>query len=413
MERINLLQNVILDVLENKKSLKDTFYKYFNNQNYTDKELNIYRNIIDIFFNKYYFFKYLSKDLCEQNTPILVSSLGISVILLNQKVFEQKNIFNFLELNFKKNKQKYNNELENLLLDISNSYNYEFKNIEKTSLNYLSVIFNLPIWFIKMIFRQNDLEKTKEFLKLIKHISYKKGIFSKNYILNSIYNEDENNYKKDDNYYYIIDKNKEEKSDIFYLTNKSFNNLLSDLGNIFNKYITIYQEQESNLALDIFNYYYKKQNEFIFSSPNLEENINILKFKEKSNIENLKVYNFNSSEIISKISFKQNYIFYYPKSFNLNKFLTYPEYRINFDENNYDNLLEHNYNNLEFLSKYVEDKGYLIFLNESINKKENINIINKFLEKNKDFILDKQVKLDISKNEDFLYYSILRKVNNE
>ncbi|MGP1413546.1 MAG: hypothetical protein ACTTID_00170 [Bacillales bacterium] len=413
MERINLLQNVILDVLENKKSLKDTFYKYFNNENYTDKELNICRNIIDIFFNKYYFFKYLSKDLCEQNTPILVSSLGISVILLNQKVFEQKNIFNFLELNFKKNKQKYNNELENLLLDISNSYNYEFKNIEKTSLNYLSVIFNLPIWFIKMIFRQNDLEKTKEFLKLIKHISYKKEIFSKNYILNSIYNEDENNYKKDDNYYYIIDKNKEERSDIFYLTNKSFNNLLSDLGNIFNKYITIYQEQESNLALDIFNYYYKKQNEFIFSSPNLEENINILKFKEKSNIENLKVYNFNSSEIISKISFKQNYIFYYPKSFNLNKFLTYPEYRINFDENNYDNLLEHNYNNLEFLSKYVEDKGYLIFLNESINKKENINIINKFLEKNKDFILDKQVKLDISKNEDFLYYSILRKVNNE
>lgn len=413
MERINLLQNVILDVLEYKKSLKDTFYKYFNNENYTDKELSIYRNTIDIFFNKYYFFKYLSKDLCEQTTPILVSSLGISVILLNKKVFEQKNIFNFLELNFKKNKQKYSNELENLLLDISSSYSYEFKNIEKTSLDYLSVIFNLPIWFIKMIFRQNDLEKTKEFLKLIKHISYKKEIFSKNYILNSIYNEDENNYKKDDNYYYIIDKNKEEKSDIFYLTNKSFNNLLSDLGNIFNKYITIYQEQESNLALDIFNYYYKKQNEFIFSSPNLEENINILKFKEKSNIENLKVYNFNSSEIISKISFKQNYIFYYPKSFNLNKFLTYPEYRINFDENNYDNLLEHNYNNLEFLSKYIEDDGYLIFLNESINKKENVNIINKFLENNKEFILEKEVKLDISKNEDFLYYSILRKVNNE
>lgn len=91
--------------------------------------------------------------------------------------------------------------------------------------------------------------------------------------------------------------------------------------------------------------------------------------------------------MIARLNFKQDLIFYVPKSTNFEKFYYCVEYPVNFNQKDIDKLIKEQKEGIKEISSYVAENGMLVYAAETIDKKETSNIINDFLETNDDFEL--------------------------
>ena len=141
--------------------------------------------------------------------------------------------------------------------------------------------------------------------------------------------------------------------------------------------------------------------------------INTKNYLNKLAIKGVNVYEASSSSIITCISKPVHTFIVMPDSSRLNLLQVLPDYFLRFDIEKLDALLANQLASLKEASNQVEDGGYLLYLVDTISKKENSGVINEFLKEHQEFKLVKdKLYFPYKKYGGSYYFAVLKKEGN-
>ena len=142
--------------------------------------------------------------------------------------------------------------------------------------------------------------------------------------------------------------------------------------------------------------------------------INTKNALNKSGINGVNVYEAGVSSIITCISKPVHTFLVMPDSSRLNLLQVLPDYFLRFDIEKLDELIANQYKALQEASAQVEDGGYLLYLVDTISRKETMGLISEFLKNNENFSLvrDKQY-FPYKKYGGSYYFAVLKKGAND
>ncbi len=150
--------------------------------------------------------------------------------------------------------------------------------------------------------------------------------------------------------------------------------------------LAIYTEYPNDLLIDLLS---RKENisgvEFI--AGNLATASNARNFLNKNQVRGVNVYEAQASAIITCLSKPVHTFVVMPDSSRFNLLQLLPDYFLRFDFNKLDELIANQKLALKEAAEQVEEDGYLLYLVDTLSKKESINIINDFLANNENFTL--------------------------
>ncbi len=150
--------------------------------------------------------------------------------------------------------------------------------------------------------------------------------------------------------------------------------------------LAIYTEYPNDLLIDLLS---RKENisgvEFI--TGNLATASNARNFLNKNQVRGVNVYEAQASAIITCLSKPVHTFVVMPDSSRFNLLQLLPDYFLRFDFNKLDELIANQKLALKEAAEQVEEDGYLLYLVDTLSKKESINIINEFLANNENFTL--------------------------
>ena len=142
--------------------------------------------------------------------------------------------------------------------------------------------------------------------------------------------------------------------------------------------------------------------------------INTKNALNKANISGVNVYEAGVSSIITCISKPVHTFLVMPESSRLNLLQVLPDYFLRFDIEKLDEIIANQGKALQEASAQVEDGGYLLYLVDTISRKETMNLIAEFLKNNENFSLvrDKQY-FPYKKYGGSYYFAVLKKGAND
>lgn len=150
--------------------------------------------------------------------------------------------------------------------------------------------------------------------------------------------------------------------------------------------LAIYTEYPNDLLIDLLS---RKENisgvEFI--AGNLATASNARNFLNKNQVRGVNVYEAQASAIITCLSKPVHTFVVMPDSSRFNLLQLLPDYFLRFDFNKLDELIANQKLALKEAAEQVEEDGYLLYLVDTLSKKESINIVNEFLANNENFTL--------------------------
>ena len=150
--------------------------------------------------------------------------------------------------------------------------------------------------------------------------------------------------------------------------------------------LAIYTEYPNDLLIDLLS---RKESisgvEFI--AGNLATASNARNFLNKNQVRGVNVYEAQASAIITCLSKPVHSFVVMPDSSRFNLLQLLPDYFLRFDFNKLDELIANQKLALKEAAEQVEEDGYLLYLVDTLSKKESINIINEFLANNENFTL--------------------------
>lgn len=150
--------------------------------------------------------------------------------------------------------------------------------------------------------------------------------------------------------------------------------------------LAIYTEYPNDLLIDLLS---RKESisgvEFI--AGNLATASNARNFLNKNQVRGVNVYEAQASAIITCLSKPVHTFVVMPDSSRFNLLQLLPDYFLRFDFNKLDELIANQKLALKEAAEQVEEDGYLLYLVDTLSKKESINIINEFLANNENFTL--------------------------
>lgn len=414
---MNILEDskeIIGDMLINKKTYDKALSSFLVTNIRNNKELDEIHKSYVTFFNHYFYYEFLTKELLSKLTPNLIAFMGVAFMGVRFFKISIDESEDFLKNALKNNKEDYSKDIEKALNDYMIGKDYEFKSFLVGSISHLSVFFNLPSWFISMVIGQQNKDIGKTVFE-----SFKTN-YSNLYIENNLANHDDID-KNELNVFvpygtFFKTKNKESeliKNHTFINSELLYGKVFENKLNANNKYVTLYQGCKSNFYFNFLNEYLFKNNVINIAMKTFEDNpdvINEVILKKKND---LFVCESTVGELIARLSYKQDILFYMPKSTDMQRFFYCPEYRVNFDQKSIDELIVTQEKGIKEVSNYVADNGKLIYVAETIDKKETTNIVHSFLENNQDYILEKEEMFLPTKNiKSFGYYAILKRHNH-
>ena len=404
---------IIFHILIKKDSFRSSLNNFLLTNVRNSREIKDIETVYLIFFKNYYFYKKLTQNFLNKATPSLITYMGVSFICPKYIKYNDINeSIAFLKIALKNNKEKYTEELEQALLDYKNNNNYQLKDIKKGSVECLSILFNLPEWFVQMTLSQYDKEKAKEIFYSFKGKSQRYYLQSKLENLDDINDDVLKSFKKIDNNLYIKEKDGQEliKKGIFVKSHEFFEYIFKNDLKQINKYVTLYQSEKGNFFYRFLNEYLYKNNVLNLAFASFYENPNSIKNVAPKNIDNLFIYESTVGQLIAHLNFKQDAIFYIPKSTNFQKFYSCPEYFVNFEQNNIDGLIKDQKEGLKEISDFAAHNGILVYAVETIDKKETSDVINGFLSNATDFeLINSEFIFPKNGNKIFGYYAIMKR----
>ena len=153
----------------------------------------------------------------------------------------------------------------------------------------------------------------------------------------------------------------------------------------------VYSEYANDLMVELLSRFENINNiEYVAGSYNAF--INTKNALAKAGIKGVNVYEAGASSIVTCISKPVHTFLVMPDSSRLNLLQVLPDYFLRFDIQKLDELIANQTKALNEASAQVEDGGYLLYLVDTISKKETMNLINDFLKEHTEFTLvrDKQ-----------------------
>ena len=176
--------------------------------------------------------------------------------------------------------------------------------------------------------------------------------------------------------------------------------------------LAVYAEYPNELVTELLSRFDKLSNvEFI--AGNYNAFINTKNALNKRSINGLNVYEANASSIITCISEPVHTFVVMPDSSRLNLLQVLPDYFLRFDIEKLDGLIANQNKALNEASAQVEDNGYLLYLVDTISKKETTGVINSFLNDHKEFsLLKDKMYFPYKKYGGSYYFAILKKEGN-
>ena len=116
------------------------------------------------------------------------------------------------------------------------------------------------------------------------------------------------------------------------------------------------------------------------------------------------------SSIIASLSKKVDTFIVYPSNSSFEQLRLSPDYFLKFDSSSFDKLINEQKELINEAKNFVNENGCLVYVVNTISKKESVNIIKEFLTNNSDFYLEKEKQyFPFEKEDSTLYYAILRK----
>ena len=177
--------------------------------------------------------------------------------------------------------------------------------------------------------------------------------------------------------------------------------------------LAIYTEYPNDLLIDLLS---RKESisgvEFI--AGNLATASNARNFLNKNQVRGVNVYEAQASAIITCLSKPVHSFVVMPDSSRFNLLQLLPDYFLRFDFNKLDELIANQKLALKEAAEQVEEDGYLLYLVDTLSKKESINIINEFLANNENFTLVRdKLYFPYKKYGGSYYFAALKKAKKE
>ena len=189
----------------------------------------------------------------------------------------------------------------------------------------------------------------------------------------------------------------------------AFKEMLDEGDLDFLRGVAVYGEYPNDLLLD-----FASRNENVSNVEYIASNINtctsVKNALNKFNLKGINVYEANASSIITCLSKPVHTFIVMPDSSRLNLLQLLPDYFLRFDINKLDELIANQKLALKEASAQVEEEGYLLYLVDTLSKKESIGVINEFLNENKEFSLVRdKLYFPYKKYGSSYYFAVLKK----
>ena len=173
--------------------------------------------------------------------------------------------------------------------------------------------------------------------------------------------------------------------------------------------LAIYAEYPNDLLTELLSRFNNLTN-IEFMAGNYSAFINTKNALNKHAIKGINVYEANASSIITCVSKPVHTFIVMPDSSRLNLLQVLPDYFLRFDIEKLDDLIANQLKALNEASNQVEDGGYLVYLVDTISKKENSGVINEFLKAHTEFTLIKdKLYFPYKKYGGSYFYAVLKK----
>ncbi len=411
----DLSLEILKDVCDNKKEFSTAI---------KDKKLNIKLNdrksiisICGIVLRNYYLVKYFSNEVLKFNDNDLILANGIFFGVAGfKKVDNVDSVYKWYEEFLKTKGVEYTDNIKKELEDlVKYKKGYKFKNLNKGSLQYFSIYSNLPIWFLNMINKQYNRETmfkvARECSKMPKQYGYKISFMD---IENDLNNEISQFNKIDDNLLnYIPEKSLKSlqlvHQNIIFPVQYAEIVFKNKLLNLENKEITLYLAGKNNGYVPLIDKYFDNNKLHIFYK-NEKKYLSPLSKIKKNNEKAFDTYKANEDSLEAYLSLKQDLIVYFADSSYLDNFRRLPDYGIVFNQSNIDEYIKSQEKGLEELDKELDVGGCLVYAVPTLNIKETVVQIYKFLEKHKNYHEEySEMFFPFEKNNSTYYFAILRK----
>ena len=173
--------------------------------------------------------------------------------------------------------------------------------------------------------------------------------------------------------------------------------------------LAIYAEYPNDLLIELLSKF-NNLNNIEFIAGTYSAFINTKNALNKHAIKGINVYEANASSIITCVSKPVHTFVVMPDSSRLNLLQVLPDYFLRFDIEKLDELIANQIKALNESATQVEDGGYLLYLVDTISKKENSGVINEFLKQHPEFTLIKdKLYFPYKKFGGSYFYAVLKK----
>ena len=175
----------------------------------------------------------------------------------------------------------------------------------------------------------------------------------------------------------------------------------------------VYSEYPNDFVVELSSRFQSLNNiEFIGGSYSAF--INTKNALARAGVKNANVYEASASSIVTCISKPVHTFLVMPDSSRLNLLQVLPDYFLRFDIQKLDELIANQANALQEASAQVEDGGYLLYLVDTVSKKETMGIINEFLKEHTEFVLIREkLYFPYKKYGGSYYFAVLKKGAND
>ena len=175
--------------------------------------------------------------------------------------------------------------------------------------------------------------------------------------------------------------------------------------------LAIYAEYPNEILTELLSRF-NNLNNIEFMAGTYSAFINTKNALNKNSIKGVNVYEANASSIITCVSKPVHTFIVMPDSSRLNLLQVLPDYFLRFDIEKLDELIANQAKALNEAANQVEDGGYLLYLVDTISKKENGGVINEFLKNHPEFTLIKdKLYFPYKKFGGSYFYAVLKKEN--
>lgn len=415
MKELTLAQEGLLKICKDdvtfKKVLKLLFPRNSQDKNY----LSSVSSLLGCELRHHLLCSQLLKEeasLTEQENALVRLALANHLFL--HRLDEEK-VLSFVKENLK---DKYSDNLKKLFA--FKGAVSEIVDIDHTSIDYISVRFNTPTWLVKMWNKHFGKGLTFKTLKANSSPCLNYYRIDEKLLDEAPFNDEKKfvptNVK---DVYRYVDKESIKKLPTY--QNGAVFSFRPSIKEVLDKYYNpmlseclLYSGEDDAIAKE---FYLRSEGKAGINLvvPDLSKRAELLRLIRMNNIKNINLFMANDPIAYQTgISHGQELVFIYPSSSSFSRIQMYPDYLLHFKKENLDEIIKKQKEVLLDLSKYVLPGGTLIYMVDTLNKKESSSIVTNFLLDNSSFSLIEELQLfPFEEENSTLYYAVMKKADND